>query len=161
MDTTTIVTQVVTNVLLCLLLGWKRWKRKQYLAQSELKHKAERAVRHVQSSYTRPIVMGRLQQLLNDNTRSFRQSGDALGCARGATRLTPEEKESATKRAITYLLDLGANGNEADMEILIQDAYHRLPPLLTNTITESTCMLQLLSSQDAYIPNTPFSDDFV
>jgi hypothetical protein len=157
----TIVTQVVTNVLLCLLLGWKRWKRNRDLAQSELKHKAERAVRHVQSSYTRPIVMGRLQQLLNDNPRSFRQSGDALGCARGATRLTPEEKQSATKRAVTHMFEMGTSGDEADMEMLIKDAYHRLPPLLTNTITEATCMLQLLSSQDAYIPNTPFSDDFV
>ena len=47
MDTTTIVTQVVTNVLLCLIMGWQQWKRKQGLIHTKLTKSADRAVRAV------------------------------------------------------------------------------------------------------------------
>jgi hypothetical protein len=161
MDTTTIVTQVVTNVLLCLIMGWQQWKRKQGLVHTQLTKSADRAVRDVQSSYTRPIVLERLQHLVDDPAPRGRRR--TLGCTRQAIRLTSEEKQNARQRAVTHLRrSTGASTH--DLEGLIEDAYYRLPPLSASTIVESKGMLQLLSKQhdDVYIPNTPIAaDDFV
>lgn len=159
---------LVSNILLCVLLGLVQWVRTRQLAQTRLRQHATRAVRHVQTSYTRPIAQERLQELVDRRADSGVQSrGEVLRTSQVVLRLTPEEKKSAHQQALAHLRGtLGGGGDNNMHRMAIEEAYQRLPRLFGSVVSEAIGLLQLRGpirgGDDGRMPATPiFADDFV
>lgn len=156
--------QMLTNVLLCVMLGAWHWWRRNKGMDARLNGYAMDAVHRVRTSYTRPIMQQRVQCLASDGALFARagQRADVLRVSYQAARLTSEEKKEARQQAINHLRRAIPGSmcrclNDAQLGQLVDKAHRGLPSLLASTLTETACVMQLLGCEGDRdsMPGTP------
>lgn len=160
--------QILTNVLLCVILGvWHSWQRKQNMA-ARLRRCAIDAVHHVRTAYTRPIMQQRVQSLADSDLPrvTTQQRANVLRTTCQAAALTSEEKKMARQQAIDYIRHrmggavCGCAISDERLGRLVDQAHQEQPSLLGSLLTETACVVQLLSGGGDTAQLTPGTPDY-
>ena len=135
--------QVAISATIILYIVYDGIKALHRARTTRLQRMARQAVQQVKSSFSKPLLVHRMQSTVDSKPRSF---GDAYG----ALRLSNDEKQEAKKLALQFLgmeaqraFWLRCSTGEADD--LIEDAYHTSPAVAPLVLANLSHVRHLIS----------------